>query len=340
MNKQDIRPVFIGDVKISPPVALAPMAGVTDVAFRHICREKGAGLSFTEMVSSKALFYGDKKTEALLRLSPLERPAGVQIFGSDPECMAYGAVKALSISGADFLDINCGCPTLKIVSNGDGCALMRDMRLAERVISAVCRAVSRPVTVKFRKGWDSSEINAVEFAKMAESCGAAAVCVHGRTKKQLYSGKADWDIIRDVKRSVSVPVIANGDIVSAESALKALGHTGADIVMVGRAAFGNPWIFRDILSAMTGEAPKRRPSIDEICETALSQFALAREQKGEHVACLEARKHYAWYLRGIPHAGFYREQISSISCFEDIEKLTKGIKRDLTVPSEDESASF
>ncbi len=310
-------------------VLLAPMAGVTDFAFRSVCREYGAEYTCTEMVSAKALTFGDKKSRALLRIASDEHPSAAQIFGSEPEVMREGAKIAADLSGADVIDINMGCPMGKIVNNGEGCALMRDLDRAARVIDAVLEGSPVPVTVKMRKGWDSGSCNCVELARLAERLGVSAVCVHGRTRTQLYSGLSDRDAARDVKRAVKIPVIANGDVFCGEDAVRLLRYTGADAVMIGRGAFGRPWIFREILAALDGEEPPEEPSIEEKCETAVRQFERAREDKGEHIACLEARKHYAWYLKGIPYAGYYREKISHISSFEDIYSITKGICHDL-----------
>lgn len=310
-------------------IALAPMAGVTDLAFRTICREKGAELTYTEMVSSKGLIYNDEKSKKLLRIGEHEHPSAAQIFGSDPETMAQAAVLAAGYSGADFIDINMGCPTPKIVANGDGAALMRDPELAFRVISAVVERSPVPVTVKFRKGWDKGSVNCVEFARMAEKAGASAICIHGRTRSQLYSGRADWDAIRDVKNAVSVPVIANGDVFSAEDAVHILKYTGADIVMIGRASFGNPWIFERTRALFNGFEPPSPPTIDEICDMALRHFELMLSIKGEHIACLEMRKHYSWYLKGIPYSGYYKEKISKISSADEVYTITKGVRRDL-----------
>lgn len=310
-------------------IALAPMAGVTDIAFRTICREKGAELTYTEMVSSKGLVHNDEKSRSLLRLGKDEHPCCAQIFGSEPATMATAAAMAAEISGADMIDINMGCPTPKIVSNGDGSALMRDPDLVAAIISAVVEASPVPVTVKIRKGWDNSSVNCVEIAKIAEENGAHAICVHGRTRTQLYSGKADWDAIRDVKNAVSIPVIANGDVFSEEDAVRILEHTGADMVMIGRGALGNPWIFARTAAILYGRRPPDPPTLDEICDTALYQFEILMENKGERVACLEMRKHFAWYLKGIPYAGRYKEKITKVSTKEQLLAVTSEIRRDL-----------
>ena len=307
---------------------LAPMAGVTDYAFREICVRLGAKVTVTEMVSAKALCYGDKKTASLLRRN---RGAlcGVQIFGSEPEFMARGAQLALELSGADFVDINMGCPMPKIVNNGEGSALMKDPALAGRIVRAVCDAVPVPVTVKTRKGWDKGHVNVVELAKVLEDNGAAAIAVHGRTKTMLYSGVADWDVIAQVKRTVSIPVIANGDIVSPEAALRCQSRTGADALMIGRGAFGDPWLFAQCRAALEGLPIPQRPPLAERMEVALAQIELAREDKGEHIACLEARKQLAWYLRGVRFSNYYKQEISKIGVMEDVYRVIRGIQRDL-----------
>ena len=317
--------MLIGSVNISSRLALAPMAGVTDLAFRQICREAGAGLTYTEMVSSKALCYQDKKSRALLKLGPDEHPCAAQIFGSDPECMAQAAGMAAEISGADMIDINMGCPVGKVVKSGDGSALMRSPERAARIIEAVVKAAGRPVTVKFRKGFDGGSVNAVEFGLMCESCGAAAVAVHGRTRAQMYSGRADWDIIARVKEVLTIPVIANGDIFSGEDARHILMYTGADMAMIGRGAMGSPWIFTQALASIEGrQAPPDPPYRDRIT-LAIRQFQLAAEDRGEKVACLEARKHFAWYVKGMPYASYFKERIMSVSTLEDIYNVSRDI---------------
>ena len=320
----------IGNITINSKLALAPMAGVTDLGFRTVCRELGAGYTVTEMVSAKALCYQDKKSIPLLKLGEGEHPAAAQIFGSDPACMEQAAGIAAEVSGADIIDINMGCPVPKVANSGDGSGLMRTPDLAIKVAEAVIRgADGKPVTVKFRLGWDKGSINCVEFAKAMEAAGVSAVAVHGRTKTQMYSGKANWDYIKAVKEAVSIPVIANGDVFEPEDAVHILKYTGADMAMIGRGCFGNPWLFQRALAALEGREIPPLPPLAERCDTAVRQFELSAAHKGEHIACLEARKHYAWYLKGVPYAGYYKEQISHVSTMEDIYKVTAGIKRDL-----------
>ncbi len=318
----------IGTLETGGLTVLAPMAGVTDLAFRTICARMGAAVTVTEMVSSRALVYQDKKSIGLLKKTPVGL-CGAQIFGNDPEIMAQGAKLALAHSGCDFLDLNMGCPMPKIVNNGDGSALMKDPALAGRIVRAVVDAVDVPVTVKTRLGWDRGSVNVVELAKVLQDNGAAAIAVHGRTKSMLYSGRADWDTIRAVKEAVSVPVIANGDIFGPNEAVSCLRRTGANLVMIGRSAFGNPWVFRQVCAALAGEPVPELPPLAHRVDTAVEQFELARADKGEHIACLEARKHFAWYLRGVAHSGYYKEQISAIQSMEDIYRIAAGIKRDL-----------
>ena len=318
--------MYIGNVFIPNLLVLAPMAGVTDLAFRRTCRELGAGLTVTEMVSAKALCYQDRKSRGLLKIGPGEHPASAQIFGSDPVCMAEAAQIAREISGADIIDINMGCPVGKVVSNGDGSALMKDPEKAARIAEAVVKAAGVPVTVKMRRGWDKGSINAVELAKMLEQVGVAAVAVHGRTRAQMYAGAADWVTIRQVKQAVKIPVMANGDIFAPRDAVKILQFTGAELAMIGRGAFGNPWLFRQALAALEG---REIPPLADRCDTAVRQIRWAAEDKGEHIAILEARKQYAWYLKGVPHANYYKEQIVRMNTLEDVDRITEGIKRDL-----------
>ena len=305
------------------------MAGVTDLPFRVICREMGAALTVTEMVSAKALCYRDKKTASLLQIGEHEHPVGAQIFGSDPVSMAEGAQLALDVSGADFIDINMGCPVGKIVKSGDGSALMRDPDKAAEIVESVKKAVPCPVTVKFRKGWDMGSVNAVEFAEVMESAGASCIAVHGRTRSQMYSGAADWSIIRKVKDAVKIPVIANGDVFTWEDAKKILNQTNADMVMVGRGAFGNPWLFGQIKAMLEGADIPDTPELSEKLDTALRQVELTAEIKGERIACLEARKYLCWYLKGVPYSGFYREQINKSESLKELRSIAADIRLNL-----------
>ena len=311
------------------PLFLAPMAGVTDWAFRTICARLGAGVTVTEMVSSRALCYKDAKSAKLLRKNE-GSVCGAQIFGNDPEIMAKGAVLALEISGCDFIDINMGCPMPKIAGSGDGCGLMRTPELAADIVRSVVRVVNVPVTVKCRLGWDKGSINVLDFTKRMEDEGAAMVAVHGRTRSMLYSGTADWDMIHKVKEQLSVPVIANGDITDGQAAVRCLKRTGADGLMIGRSTFGDPWIFGEIQTALRGEAYPGRPSLADRVAVALEQFRLSEQDHGEHIACLEARKHFAWYLRGVPHSSYYKNQITSLTTMEDIYRVAKDVVRDLS----------
>lgn len=321
--------IYIRDIAIGGQISLAPMAGVTDLAFRHVCKKAGAALLYTEMVSAKALVYKDEKTRSLLKIREDEHPVGAQIFGSEAEVMGDAAALALEISGADFIDINMGCPVGKIAGSGDGVALMKDPEKAARIIESVVKSIKSPVTVKMRKGWDSGSVNAVSFAKMCEEAGASAVCVHGRTRVQMYSGKADWDIIRDCKNALKIPVFANGDVFEPDDVLKILRYTGADMAMIGRGAFGNPWIFTRGNAAIAGEPVPPVPPLAARMDTALLQIELAAENKCEFVACLEARRHFCWYLKGVPHSGYYRKQASVIGSLSDARRIAEGVKRDL-----------
>lgn len=324
----------IGTVPIPGKVILAPMAGVTDLAFRTVCRDWGAALTVTEMVSAKALCYRDRKTQSLLQLGPEETPVSVQLFGSDPAVMAEAAQRVMDTAAPSMIDLNMGCPTPKIVRSGDGCALMRTPQLAEQIVSAVARAVSVPVTVKMRLGWDRGSINVVPFAQRLAAAGASAICIHGRTRAQMYSGTADWDMIARVREVLDLPLIVNGDIFSPEAAVRAVRRTGADFVALGRGTFGNPFLCGEVAAALEGLPVPPHPPLARRVETALRQFRLAAAQKGEHIAMLEARKHYAWYLKGIPYASYYKEQISSLSTLDQLESITRGILRDLRDPQD------
>ena len=318
----------LGKYELNNPIILGPMAGVTDWAFRTVCSWLGADITITEMVSSRALVYKDQKSAKLLRKNE-GSICGAQIFGNDPQIMAQAAVLALEISGCDFLDINMGCPMPKIANSGDGCGLMRTPELAGDIVAAVVKAVDVPVSVKCRLGWDKGSVNVLDFTKRMEDNGAAMITVHGRTRAMLYSGVADWDSITKVKQNLSIPVIANGDIVSGETAVKCLKRTGADGIMISRATFGDPWIFTEAKAAIDGQDIPERPCLKERIDIALEQFRLAEADHGEKIACLEARKHFAWYLRGVSHSGYYKNQISSMTTMEDIYRIAKDIVRDL-----------
>ena len=318
----------IGNLNVTNPLFLAPMAGVTDWAFRTICAQLGAGVTVTEMVSSRALVYKDQKSAKLLRKNEGSL-CGAQIFGNDPQIMAQAAQMALVISGCDFLDLNMGCPMPKIANSGDGCGLMRTPELAGKIVEAVVQAVSVPVTVKCRLGWDKGSINVLDFTKRMEDSGAAMVAVHGRTRSMLYTGVADWDTIRKVKEQLSIPVVANGDITDGAAAVRCQKRTGADGLMIGRSVFGDPWIFQEVQAALAGQEYAGRPCLKDRIDVALQQFRLSEQDHGEHIACLEARKHFAWYLRGVAHSSYYKNQITSLNTMEDIYRVAKDVVRDL-----------
>lgn len=316
----------IGNVTLKNNVILAPMAGVTDLPFRVLCREQGAGMVCMEMVSAKAIYYGNKNTEQLLEIHPQEGPASLQLFGSDPEILSEMA-KRIEERPFSVLDLNMGCPVPKVVNNGEGSALMKDPRLVEKILTRLVKAVEKPVTVKIRKGFDEAHVNAVEIARIAESCGVAAVAVHGRTRVQYYSGTADWDIIAAVKDAVGIPVIGNGDVTDASSAQALLRHTGCDGVMIGRAAQGNPWIFREVTQYLeTGTVPGR-PGPQEVRELVRRHAALQLKYKGEYTAVREMRKHLAWYTAGYPHSARFRQTINTM---ETMEELLAGLEEIFT----------
>ena len=321
--------MHIGGVTVDSKLYLAPMAGVTDAAFRQICREHGAGLSCTELISAKALCYGDEKSKKLLLLAPNEVPGVVQIFGNVPEEMARAAHIAVDISGADVLDINMGCPVHKVAAHGSGAALMKDPDKAAAIAEAVVGAVDVPVTVKLRRGWDRGSVNAVELAVRLEAAGVAAITVHGRTRAQMYGGQADWTAIRQVREAVRIPVIANGDVFEPEDATRILRFTGADMAMIGRGAFGNPWLFERAAAASEGRDVPPLPSVAERFDTAVRQIELSARYRGERVALLEARRHCCWYLKGVPYANYYKEQIVKMETLDDLYRVAEGVRRDL-----------
>lgn len=310
----------IGEIQIENNIFLAPMAGVTDMAFRLICKGFGCGLVYTEMVSAKGMFYKSENTAALTAVDPGERPAAVQIFGSDPGIMAYAAAK-VEEDGAELIDINMGCPTPKIVNNGDGSALMKNPKLAGEIINAVVKQVRIPITVKMRKGWDGKTVNAVQLAHIAEQEGAAAVAVHGRTREQFYTGRADWNIIREVKAALSIPVIGNGDIYTPQDAERMLEETGCDAVLIGRGAQGNPWIFKRTKEYLeTGVLPEE-PSTKDRVEMLIHHMNMLVQQKGEHIGIKEMRKHASWYLKGLHGSCTIKSRIFKMTQKQEIENL-------------------
>lgn len=318
-----MRTLTIGNVVLDNPYVLAPMAGVTDLPFRLLCREQGVGLLCMEMVSAKAIQYNNKNTKALLEIHPEEPPVSLQLFGSEPDVISEIA-KQIEELPFSILDINMGCPVPKIVKNGEGSALMKNPKLVHEIVSKTVKAIEKPVTVKIRKGFDDSCINAVEIAKIIEDAGAAAVAVHGRTREQFYSGKADWDIIRQVKEAVSIPVIGNGDVVSGESAIAMMKQTGCDGVMIGRGAQGNPWIFSELIEyERTGKMPER-PSLEEIKNMMLRHAQLQLQYKGEYLGICEMRKHVAWYTTGLANSAKLRAEINAVETYEQLESLLNG----------------
>ena len=310
----------IGNVELDNPFVLAPMAGVTDLPFRLLCKEQGAGLLCMEMVSAKAIHFGNKNTKALLKIHPAETPVSLQLFGSDPELMAEIA-KQIEELPFDILDINMGCPVPKEVNNGEGSALMKNPKLVGEIVSAVSKAIKKPVTVKIRKGFNEASVNAVEIARIIEESGGAAVAVHGRTREQYYSGQADWDIIRQVKEAVSIPVIGNGDVDSPQKAEAMFRETGCDGVMIGRACRGNPWIFRQLQEYFEKGQLISRPELSEVKEMILRHGQLLLEEKGDYTGMREMRKHVAWYTAGYPHSARLRQAINSIESMESLKNL-------------------
>lgn len=318
----------IGNVALDNRVILAPMAGVTDLPFRLLCRELGAGLICMEMVSAKAIFYNNKNTEELMEIHPDEKPVSLQLFGSDPDIISEMA-KKIEDRPFDILDLNMGCPVPKVVNNHEGSALMKEPRLVEEILTKLVKAIHKPVTVKIRKGFDDDHVNAVEIAKIAESCGVAAVAVHGRTRQQYYSGKADWDIIAEVKDAVKIPVIGNGDVDGPDAAAALLAHTGCDGVMIGRAAQGNPWIFREVVHFLETGEYLPRPQASEKREMILRHAALLTKVKGEYTAVREMRKHLSWYTVGMPHSARFRQTINTL---ESMEELTAAVEMIFSEP--------
>ncbi len=310
----------IGNVTLSNALILAPMAGVTDLPFRLLCKEQGAGLLCTEMISAKAILYKNKNTKSLMKILPQERPVSLQLFGSEPEVMGLIAAQ-IEEEPFDILDINMGCPVPKVVNNGEGSALMKDPGRVRAIVTAVVRAVKKPVTVKIRKGFDKSSENAVEIAKIIEDCGAAAVAVHGRTREQYYAGEADWEIIRKVKEAVRIPVIGNGDVDSPQKAAALVEQTGCDGIMIGRAARGNPWIFHRINTYLEKGELAKEPDRREIAEMMLRHARLQVELKGEYTGIREMRKHIAWYTAGLPHSAKLRGMVNEISTLDDLERM-------------------
>ena len=319
-----IQTLKIGNVSLKNNLILAPMAGVTDLPFRLLCKEQGAGLLCMEMVSAKAIYFNNKNTEELLTIDDREPPVSLQLFGSDPDIISEMA-KKIENRPFSILDINMGCPVPKVAGNGEGSALMKNPKLVEEIVSKTAKAIKKPVTVKIRKGFDDEHINAVEIARIAESAGAAAVAVHGRTREQYYSGKADWDIIRQVKEAVKIPVIGNGDVTSPEAARQLMETTGCDGIMIGRGAQGNPWIFRQILHWMETGEEEPNPDLEEVKAMILRHARMLVEYKGAYTGIREMRKHVAWYTAGYPNSAKLRARVNEIESLEALEHLIQGL---------------
>ncbi len=311
----------IRNVELKNRLVLAPMAGVTDMPFRKLCIEEGAGMTYTEMVSAKAVLYKNKNTDVLLETFPEEHPCALQMFGSDPDIMAEIGLQLATDYPFDIIDVNMGCPVPKVVSNGEGSALMRNPDLVEKILTKMVKKIPKPVTIKIRKGFNDEEVNAVEIAKIAEACGVEALAVHGRTREQYYSGKADWGIIRDVKQAVSIPVIGNGDVTSCTDAVNMIEQTGCDAVMIGRAVRGNPWIFSQILKYFKDGTMPEKPTHSEIADMILRHAKMAVELKGEYTGIREMRKHVAWYVYGVPHAAAIRNRVNYVETYCQLKEL-------------------
>ncbi|MCC0637821.1 MULTISPECIES: tRNA dihydrouridine synthase DusB [unclassified Clostridioides] len=307
----------IGNLELKNKVFLSPMAGVTDLPFRLICKEQECGLLYTEMINGKALCYDDENTKKMLKIEKEEHPVAVQIFGSEPDFMGRAA-EIMNEYPNEILDINMGCPAPKVVKNGDGSALMKNPKLAEQVLKAVVKNSKKPVTLKIRKGWDDNSINAVEIAKIAEACGISALAIHGRTREQYYTGKADWNIIADIKKNLNIPVIGNGDVFTIEDSINMLDKTGCDAIMIGRGAQGNPWIFKRINHYMNTGEILPEPTLNEKISTAIKHLKLAVEEHGEYVAVREMRKHIAWYLKGLRNSARLRDEINKIEDYQEV----------------------
>lgn len=315
----------IGNVLLENPFFLAPLAGITDSSFRRICKQQGAGLVYSEMVSGKGLFYRDKNTEKLLDIHEEEKPVAFQIFGSDPEVIGFTA-RELAERENVLLDINMGCPVPKVVRNGEGSALLKNPDLIYLLVQAAVKNAGKPVTAKIRIGWDEKSVNAVEVAKAIEAAGAAGVAVHGRTREQYYSGKANWDMIRQVKNSIRIPVIGNGDVHTGEDAIRLLDETGCDFVMIARGAMGNPWIFRDALALYQGSGKPEPPSLEEKIQVILKHLEYVLSAKGEYVAVREMRKHVAWYLKGVKHSAEVRRDVNTVKDAAGLRQLLEQMK--------------